>query len=76
VGQDLQWTEWVSDDPSLPEYARGHGSPTVLVDERDVAAEGTSGRSCRLYDQGDGTLQGVPPVAAIISALRVGGMLG
>ena len=68
-GQDLQWTEWVSDDPSLPDYARGHGSPTILVDEHDVAAEASRGTSCRLYDQGDGTLHPAPPTKAIIAAL-------
>ena len=31
-------TEWRSDDQALPDYARGHGSPTILIDERDVAA--------------------------------------
>ena len=38
-GQGLGWTEWRSDDPALPDYARGHGSPTILIDERDVAAD-------------------------------------
>lgn len=70
-GQGLQWTEWVSDDPSLPEHARGYGSPTILIDERDVAGDSERGRSCRLYDQGDGTLHPAPSAAAIITALRV-----
>jgi mercuric ion transport protein len=69
-GEGLPWTEWRSDDPTLPDYARGHGSPTILIDERDVAAAHPAGRSCRLYDQGNGTLHPAPPVAAIIAALR------
>jgi mercuric ion transport protein len=69
-GESLPWTEWRSDDPALPDYARGHGSPTILIDERDVAAAHPAGRSCRLYDQGNGTLGPAPPVAAIIAALR------
>ena len=68
--QAPHWTEWRSDDPALPDYARGHGSPTILIDERDVAADHPEGRSCRLYDQGDGTLDPAPPVAAILAALR------
>ena len=68
--QGLHWTEWRSDDPALPDYARGHGSPTILIDERDVAADHPKASSCRLYDQGDGTLDPAPPVAAIIAALR------
>jgi len=68
--QGLHWTEWRSDDPALPDYARGHGSPTILIDERDVAADHSRGSSCRLYDQGNGTLDPAPPVAAILTALR------
>jgi hypothetical protein len=68
--QGLHWTEWRSDDPALPDYARGHGSPTILIDERDVAADHPAGSSCRLYDQGDGTLYPAPPVAMILAALR------
>jgi hypothetical protein len=67
-GQPLQWTEWVSDDRSLPDYASGHGSPTILVDERDVSAAPARGRSCRMYEQPDGTLDPAPPVAAILAA--------
>jgi len=69
-GQGLAWTEWRSDDPALPDYARGHGSPTILIDERDVAADHPHASACRLYDQGDGTLDPSPPVAAILTALR------
>jgi hypothetical protein len=68
--QALGWTEWRSDDPALPDYARGHGSPTILIDERDVAADHPQASSCRLYDQGDGTLDPSPPVAVILTALR------
>ena len=66
----LDWTEWRSDDPALPDHARGHGSPTILIDERDVAADHPHASSCRLYDQGDGTLDPSPPVAVILTALR------
>jgi hypothetical protein len=41
-----------------------------LIDERDVAADHPQGSSCRLYDQGDGTLDPSPPVAVILTALR------
>ncbi|MBW2630034.1 MAG: hypothetical protein JRE45_20830 [Deltaproteobacteria bacterium] len=33
-----------------------------MIDERDVAANHPQGSSCRLYDQGDGTLDPSPPV--------------
>ena len=69
-GRGLQWTEWVSDDPSLPEHARAYASPTILINQRDVAPDPTRANACRLYDQGDGTLHLAPPVAMIIAALR------
>ena len=69
-GQALAWTEWRSEDPALPNYARGHGSPTILIDQRDVAADHPHESSCRLYDQGDGTLDPAPPVTVILTALR------
>ena len=69
-GQGLGWTEWRSDDPALPDYARGHGSPTILIDERDVATDPSRAGSCRLYDQGNETLDPAPPVAAILAALH------
>lgn len=31
-----QWTEWDLEDSSIPPRLSGHGSPTVLVDGRDV----------------------------------------
>ena len=69
-GEALTWTEWRSDDPALPDYARDQGSPTILIDERDMATDHSQGSSCRLYDQGDGTLDPAPPVATIIAALH------
>ena len=69
-GRGLQWTEWVSDDPSLPEHARGYASPTILINHRDVAPDHTCANACRLYDQGNGTLHPAPPASAITAALR------
>jgi len=59
-----------SDCPNV-EHARGYGSPTILIDEHDVAGDSERSRSCRLYDQGDGTLDPAPSAASIIAALRV-----
>jgi len=38
--------------------------------ERGLSADHPQGSSCRLYDQGDGTLDPSPPVAVILTALR------
>ena len=69
-GRALQWTEWASDDPSLPDHARGYASPTILINHHDVAADHTRANACRLYDQGNGTLHPAPPASAITAALR------
>ncbi|MGM0577373.1 MAG: hypothetical protein ACQEXJ_16735 [Myxococcota bacterium] len=73
AGVEARWTEWRADDPASPERVRGCGSPTILVDGRDVVdAEGAGqgSRSCRVYRRPDGTLGGVPPIAAIVAALE------
>lgn len=64
------WKEWCSDDTEIPKDARGYGSPTILVDGRDVggaeAIDGTA--SCRIYATSDG-LVGTPSVQEIVGAL-------
>jgi hypothetical protein len=64
------WREWCTDDDAAPAHVRGYGSPTILVDGRDVAAdEPAAGTCCRLYTQADGSMRGVPAVDAILAAL-------
>jgi len=66
-----RWKEWRSDAPDSPEYVRGFGSPTVLVDGQDVAVvESNGGACCRLYEQPDGDIRGVPSVETIAAALK------
>ena len=36
AGITPEWTEWDLEDPSTPRRVSGHGSPTVLVEGRDV----------------------------------------
>jgi hypothetical protein len=54
--------------PDTPEHLRQWGSPTILVDGRDVAGEAPMGPSCRIYRAGGGE-RGVPPDALIARAL-------
>ena len=65
------WQEWRSDDPKMPEHARGYGSPTILVEGQDVSGagqlDGTAG--CRVYATSEG-IRGVPTVEDIVAALR------
>jgi hypothetical protein len=66
-----RWSEWDREDPEAPAYVRSCGSPTILVDGRDVdSALSTEGSSCcRLYDTLGGGLSGAPSVDRIASAL-------
>jgi hypothetical protein len=72
TGRTPVWTEWERDAPGAPAHARLNGSPTILVDGRDVlgAVPGDGGESCRLYGGGR---EGVPPVIAIVAALESAG---
>lgn len=64
VGWTGRWQEWNQDDPAAPERIRGLGSPTILLDGRDVSGVGphSYGHSCRA--------DGVPAVGLIVAALR------
>lgn len=72
AGLQPSWTEWDRKSPTSPRHVRLYGSPTILVDGRDVAgAEPVeSSDSCRIYDHDADGLNGVPPVHRIASALE------
>ncbi|MDX2019040.1 MAG: MerC domain-containing protein [Deltaproteobacteria bacterium] len=60
------WNEHRIGDPAAPVRTRGRGSPSVLVDGRDVAGERPSSAACcRLYGAG----AGAPSVALLLRAL-------
>jgi mercuric ion transport protein len=62
-----QWREYDLGAPQLPDHLRGFGSPTILVDGRDVAGTTASGApACRVYAEG----AGAPPLPALVAALR------
>ena len=72
AGLPARWKEWDRADPAAPPHVRAYGSPTVLVDGKDVAgaapADGAS--SCRLYSGTDGGFRGAPTSTVIAGALR------
>jgi len=72
MGISARWREWERGAPDTPEYARAYGSPTILVDGKDIGgvAPGADTRACRVYGDGRGKLAGTPSVAAICAALR------
>jgi hypothetical protein len=70
------WTEWNSEDPACPPYARNLGSPTVLVNGEDVAPgphpwaprEAGAGPRCRVYRDGDAIVP-APPLRRVERAI-------
>lgn len=71
VSLQPSWTEWDRGATESPAYVRQYGSPTILVDGRDVAGEarGDAGSSCRLYRNGSGKFEPAPSVKRITEAL-------
>lgn len=71
-GLQPSWTEWDRRSPDSPERVLGFGSPTILVDGRDVAGSVPASDSdcCRVYEGQGNRLTGVPPVPLIAAALR------
>ena len=64
------WSEHRIGDPDAPQRTRGFGSPTILVDGRDVAGEAPSAEvSCRLYE-GTGHAPGAEQVLAALTGSR------
>jgi hypothetical protein len=64
------WTEHDVTSPDAPEYTRGFGSPTILVDKNDVTGSAplTEGSSCRIYVGSE--VRGVPPLESVLEALQ------
>jgi hypothetical protein len=71
TGVSARWREWERSAPDSPEYARRYGSPTILVNDRDVGggAPGAGDAACRIYSDGNGKLSRIPPLEAVCSAL-------
>lgn len=62
-----KWEEHRIGDPAVPQRARGFGSPTIIVNGKDVAgAEPEAEQCCRIYATGGG----VPTVEVIATALE------
>lgn len=71
AGLQPKWSEHRIGDPSAPKRTRGYGSPTVLVDGRDVAGlEPSAEVCCRIYTAATGSTQ-APAVEQIAEAMSV-----
>ena len=70
VGLEPDWQEWNREASGSPGYVRDYGSPTILGEGRDVAgASPSDAKSCRVYSDESGKLQGVPSLEMICQKL-------
>jgi mercuric ion transport protein len=75
VGAQTDWTEWDRADVTTPIEFRNYGSPTVLVNGRDVGCDENSSaqsdaNSCRVYMDECGCVCGAPSARLIATAIR------
>lgn len=71
AGVAPQWNEVDLNDPNLQKELKGYGSPTILVDGKDVTgivAEGES-LSCRTYYNTKGEITGAPNAEIIAKTI-------
>jgi hypothetical protein len=67
----LNWTEYKIGDTHMPDYGKGYGSPTILINGKDlVGLTPTSDKTCRLYLNNGAENCGVPSTGQIISFLQ------
>ncbi|MFQ6046096.1 MAG: thioredoxin family protein [Gemmatimonadales bacterium] len=71
TGHAAEWQEWNRESASAPAYVREYGSPTILVNGKDIAGRDSEADSkcCRVYADSDGQLRGVPTAELIRAAL-------
>ena len=67
-----RWCEWEVNQPETPAHVRQYGSPTILVNGKDVSGGGNqaTSNSCRLYAT-DAGYEPVPTVEQIAKTLGI-----
>jgi hypothetical protein len=75
AGLREEWVEWRRDATDTPERFRALGSPSVLVNGKDVGSDETvaataDANSCRVYVDEGGRLRGAPSAELITEAIR------
>ena len=71
AGLAQHWQEWDRADRHAPEYVRAYGSPTILVDGKDIAGMPPGDASaCRIYRNEQGNTRGIPDSQLILAALQ------
>lgn len=72
IAAEPRWLEWDVSGRATPEEFRHYGSPTILINGRDVAgaASMAGGSGCRIYDDAGG-LTGALLVEALCKTTTV-----
>lgn len=71
TGVTPRWLEWERNTKTGPAYVRDYGSPTILVNRRDVSiTQPAANNHCRIYYNHEGRLRGTPNVEDIARALK------
>lgn len=73
-GVPVRWQEWEVSDRAAPDHIHGYGSPTILVNKKDVSGQMKQGDDycCRIYSHDEAASKGVPAVSDISNALEKG----
>ena len=69
LGIAAAWQEWDQNDGSVPDHVKAFGSPSILVNGKDIAGgpdDCCQAKSCRIYEDG----KGAPEVEMIRAALE------
>lgn len=69
MGSSADWKEWDQKDDDIPQHLKAFGSPSILVEGREVAGaagDGSQAQSCRIYEGG----QNAPDVETIRAAIQ------
>jgi len=66
------WQEWEVSNATAPAYVHGYGSPTILINGKDLlgAAPNSDDMSCRIYPNSPSPNRGVPAAATIVAAMQ------
>jgi len=72
AGVTPRWQEWEVNAADVPAHIHGYGSPTILVNGRDVSGGTGEGADmcCRVYAHDESDNKGVPALNDIVRALQ------
>jgi mercuric ion transport protein len=72
TGISAEWQEWEVSAADAPDYIHGYGSPTILINQKDINGEVKTGDDycCRVYSHAADTNKGVPAVDTITNAIN------